>query len=406
MGGEDGVRTGLDIGREGGSTEAPPPAVICTAADDGFYLGLVALLNSLHLTGHSDLRVVVLDAGLTPEQRRTVEPLATLVTARPDARRASPLVKAETFALPVEGIVLMLDADCIVTGSLDPIFRLASSGKICAARDDLPPGGERRFAEWETLFGLSSPVRSDGTYVNAGAVCFSTHHWPELLSRWAQLTRLLPSGLYLHGPPERSPIWAADQDVFNAILMSEVPASALEVLPPGTMAYAQWPDVRIASLTDAAVYARGRASTFVHFSLHPKPWGSRGWKRVGREPLLPLFARCLLGDDLAIRVDPSIVPWWLHPERQPDLLRRVVAPGNAVGYRLNRIVWGGYDKLPEGCRMALRELRGRKVATMPPISSRARESAATGDTRGGHSSRQSQATGKDGPSMASHRSSY
>ena len=339
-------------------------AVICTAADAGFYLGLAALVNSLHLTGHADVSVVCVDGGLTHGQRATLEPFVTFVPAPRAATRGTMLVKADVAALGVEGVVLVIDADCIVTGSLRPIFQLAASGRVCAARDDAPAGSERRFAEWESLFALRSSVRDDGTYVNTGAVCVSTEHWPELLPRWAQITRWLPRGHYLRGQSDTNPIWAADQDVLNAILMSELPASALAVLPRGTMAYAQWRDARITSMQDVGASVGGRESTFVHFSLAPKPWTTVGWKRVGREPLLPLLARCLVGEDLPVRVDSAEVPWWLTPGATADARRTIVAARNAVSHTVSAALWGAYGRLPAPSQHVLRSIRGREVATM------------------------------------------
>ena len=173
--------------------------VICTLADARFYLGLVALLNSLHLTGHSDVPVVVLDGGLTPDQRATVEPFATLKHRPHGAKTVTALAKVDVASLELPGVVLVIDADCIVTGSLRDVFRLAAAGRICAVRDDAAPGFERRFEDWERLFELRSQVRQGGTYVNAGALCLSNDHWPHLLSRWAEITQRLPPGRYLQG---------------------------------------------------------------------------------------------------------------------------------------------------------------------------------------------------------------
>jgi hypothetical protein len=339
-------------------------AVICTLADARFYLGLVALLNSLHLTGHSDVPVVVLDGGLTPDQRATVEPFVTLKRRPHGAKTVTALAKVDVASLELPGVVFVIDADCIVTGSLRDIFRLAAAGRICAVRDDAAPGSERRFEEWERLFALRSQVRRGGTYVNAGALCLSNDHWPHLLSRWAEITERLPPGRYVQGRSDTNPIWAADQDVLNAILMSEVPASALEVLPSGTMAYAQSRDARVSDLDTLNVTAMGRASTIAHFSLGPKPWSPGGWKRVGREPLLPLFTRCLVGQGLPLRPDPASVPWWLRSSTAADAFRGAVGVRNDVSQLVFRLLWDVYDNLPEPSRARLRKLRARDVPTI------------------------------------------
>jgi hypothetical protein len=294
-----------------------------------------------------------------------------------DARHGTPLAKADVASLGLSGVACIIDADCIVTGSLRDMFRRAASGRICAVRDDLPPGRDRSFGDWEWLLGLSSPVRPGETYVNAGMLCLSTEHWPNLLGRWAEVTRRLPVGRYVQGRSDLNPIWAADQDVLNAILMSEVPPSALDVLPEGTMAYAQRRNTRIVDIEKLRVTTMGRASTVAHFSLGPKPWAPGGWRRVGVEPLLPLFTRCLLGDDLAVRPSPITVPWWLRSSPGVDALRPAVGVGNRASSAVRGAAWRAYDRLPPRTQARLRRLRGREI---PRISTVGRSDSAPATT--------------------------
>ena len=154
--------------------EGAQSAVIVTMADPNFYLGLVALLNSLHLTCNADLPVVVLDAGLTPQQRESIGSFATFEPLVSDGRPITIVDKTRVGELGLSGVVLLIDADCIVTAPLDDLVRRAAAGRICAPRDDLPFGYERHFPEWEQLFGLRAAVREDGVYVNAGTLCLST----------------------------------------------------------------------------------------------------------------------------------------------------------------------------------------------------------------------------------------
>jgi hypothetical protein len=363
--GREETRTSVAAGSELDARKADPmDVVICTMADARFYLGLVALINSLRLTGHGDVPVVVLDGGLTDDQRLSLEPLATVAPLPHDARYGTPLAKADVASLGLSGVILVVDADCIVTGSLRDIFRRAASGRICAVRDDRPGKHERRFDDWEWMFGLSRAVREDVTYVNAGMICVSDDRWPNLLPRWAEVTRLLPAGRYVQGRPDLNPIWAGDQDALNAILMSEIPSTALDVLPPGTMAYAQWRDTRVVDLETLRVTARGTASTVAHFSLGPKPWARDGWKRVGVEALLPLYTRCLLGEGLAIRPDPASVPWWLKADSGTGTIRLAAGVRNRAAAVAGSIAWGAYDRLPAQAQTRLRKVRGRDVPRM------------------------------------------
>ena len=158
------------------------------------------------------------------------------------------------------------------------------------------------------------------------------------------------------------PISRGDQDVLNALLWSETPSSALDVLPIGAMAYAQWRDSRIVDIDTLRVSARGQASTLAHFSLGPKPWADGGWKRIGLEPLLPLVGRCLLGDGLVVRPDPESVPWWLHAEATMGARHAGVGALNRVRHAGSRAAWAAYDALPESIQAPLRRMCGREMA--------------------------------------------
>ena len=51
-------------------------------ADQRYFPGAVALVNSIRLVGHRE-PIVLLDCGLTPAQRRLLEPEVELVTRPP-----------------------------------------------------------------------------------------------------------------------------------------------------------------------------------------------------------------------------------------------------------------------------------------------------------------------------------
>jgi hypothetical protein len=95
-----------------------------TVADHGFFLGAVALLNSLRLTRNAG-RVVVLDAGLTPEERDVLADHATVVTPPRRITGNPVLMKPYAHFLEPSGIVVVIDSDIIVTGSLDVAVALA-----------------------------------------------------------------------------------------------------------------------------------------------------------------------------------------------------------------------------------------------------------------------------------------
>ena len=154
-----------------------------TVSTHRFFLGTVALLNSLRLTGNAG-ELVVLDAGLAPDERELLSARATVFTP-PNAADVHPVVM-KTFAhlLQPSGTVVVIDSDMIVTGSLDHVLSPAHTGRICAY-PDVPAVRSRWFPEWETTLRLRSPLRRD-VYVNSGFVAFSTDHWPHLLERWRE----------------------------------------------------------------------------------------------------------------------------------------------------------------------------------------------------------------------------
>ena len=97
-------------------------ATFYTIADAGFFPGLVALLNSLRLTGNSG-ELVVLDRGLTTAQRGLLEGQVSLVEL-PEAPAGSPiLLKPYPGVVGASGTIVLIDSDMIVTRSLAEIAR-------------------------------------------------------------------------------------------------------------------------------------------------------------------------------------------------------------------------------------------------------------------------------------------
>ena len=144
-----------------------PSTRFFTITDSRFFIGTVALLNSIRLTGHVG-EFVVLDRGLTEDQRELLAPHAVLFEL-PDEIEDPYLVKPFPALAPFDGIVVLVDSDIVVTDSLEPILAAASTGKICVFPD--PPGDYWRwFPEWRDIFELTAPLRRE-PYMNAGLPC-------------------------------------------------------------------------------------------------------------------------------------------------------------------------------------------------------------------------------------------
>ena len=280
-----------------------------TIGDSGYFLGVVALLNSLRLTGNT-MPLAVLDLGLTPDQRRLLEPHCDL-ESRP--RSCYPyLQKPEILQRASASVAVYLDSDIIVTGSLDDALREAASGQLVACADGLP---DRWFAEWADEFALRAPLRRE-VYLSSGFVAFSPERMPELVSRWSALCVALGDrklGLDARGPDD--PLWFGDQDALNAILMSEIPPG--RVVRRAEMAF-DLPgraETRVVGVEALRCERRGTPVRFLHSIGHPKPWQPRArwdWRPNAYTRCLP---RTLVGPDLALRVPEAMVPSWLRDGR-------------------------------------------------------------------------------------------
>jgi hypothetical protein len=284
-------------------------ATFYTIADAGFFPGLVALLNSLRLTGNAG-ELVALDRGLTSAQRELVEGHVSLVDL-PEAPAGSPLLlKPYPGVVGASGTIVLVDSDMIVTRSLAEIAALAGDGRICAFPDPLPHRG-RWFADWEHLLELRAPLRRR-TYLNSGFLALSTDHWPDLLGRWWELCGRAPRE-QVFGRFEQ-PFWAGDQDVLNAILASEVPEEALAELPAEGEAYPE--ELLETVVVDERTLRcefRGQPVSILHYALSPKAWERKALVRLRDDAYVRLLPRLLFRDDVAVRLEPKSVPLWLRP---------------------------------------------------------------------------------------------
>jgi hypothetical protein len=311
-----------------------------TVSTHRFFVGTVALLNSLRLTGNTG-EFVVLDAGLTQSERQLLAAHAT-VFSPPEGRPIHPVVmKTYAHLSQHSGTVVIIDSDMIVTGSLDHILALAGEGMICAY-PDAPEVRRRWFPEWEKTLRLAAPLRPD-VYVNTGLVAFSTTAWPNLLERWREACESIPPG-EMWG--SHSPFNAPDQDALNALLMSEIPREALALLPDREQLFGGNAKVEDYETLKVA----GHPAKILHLLDSPKQWEPSGWLRLAGMDYARLMRRLLFSSDVTLRLDPSQVPLWLRPGRSGEFALRVLGPGNRA------LVRTAY-RLPEPLRTRLRQAR-------------------------------------------------
>jgi hypothetical protein len=287
-------------------------ATFYTVTDAKFFPGTVALVNSLRLMGH-DETLVVLDNGLTQEQRERLEPHASIVDvpAGADSMAPTTLKPAPYFVRP-HGTVVFIDSDIIVGAPLTPVLELAARGQICLY-PDCPHQRTRWFAEWKELFGLRRTPRRQ-LYLNCGFVAFSAEHWPALLSDWWSACSRIPAERVFTG--DNHPLRCGDQDALNAVLMTEVAPESVTVLPPEEVSNPDGTGCRVHSREALVCVRNGVRLVLMHHWDRPKAWNRSRAGFLRRlalpEPYFRVFPRVAFGPDVALRLAPEEVPWWLR----------------------------------------------------------------------------------------------
>jgi hypothetical protein len=332
-----------------------PAETYFTIADERFFQGAVALLNSLRLTGNRGT-FVVLDRGLNAEQRRLLDGHATVVDLR-DVDLHPFMLKSYIHELQPEGIFFWIDSDMIVTRSLADLAAGAADGHFYLFRDY---NSDRFEPEWQQLFALRSPLRR-ATYLNAGFIAFSHGHGKQLLARWAELCKTIPPDVALQGRVGH-PLWNSDQDALNALLMSEVPRDLVVELPleemPLTGVMHQVEVVDAASLTCSLNGSRPR---ILHYVGAIKPWMPDAWRKVNRDAYTRLLIRSLCASGVEVRLAAEQVPLWLRPGRLGRLSLGALSCVHGPRARLVDLGRGVVHRMPRGLREPILKARGRRL---------------------------------------------
>ena len=293
-------------------TQHPP--VYCAIVDSAYFLGAVALINSLRLTGHTG-EISFLDVGLGERQRAFLEQEARIHRGTDVSGWVSVFAKPVLGLLEPDRVVVMLDNDLIITGSLEPLVDAASEGAIAAVRD---PDPTRWFGEWEEMFSLRAPLRR-GVYANGGCVALSTDRWHEFLVRWFELGQSVAEArakrpfVMLRQDFVSDPVGLNEQDTLNALLMSEVPEGSISLWEHDlTPHWVERDEVRVVDSRTLRCDMKGQAPLFLHCTGQPKPWQPRGWlvRRFGA--FNSLLTRVLTGEDVRLRLPPEQIPPWLR----------------------------------------------------------------------------------------------
>jgi hypothetical protein len=306
-----------------------------TVADAGYFIGAVAMLNSLRLTGNEG-DVVVVDRGLSPEQRAALKPQARILDLTSEDRAKHAYFQRQlVYRYGLEGILVFIDSDMLITNDLSPIVEQAAAGKVVVYPNH-PSGWERFFPEWAEVFELEAPLRRQ-RYANAGLVAFSTEHWPTLLARWERACAHIDPARIFDGNWHQ-PFWAGDQDALNALLMSEIPPDSIaEGDQAETLLFDSVNDGTIEDERTLRLTYRDVPVRFIHYGLSPKAWQPQGWRRIREDDTYALLLpRVLFGDDVAVPLRRTRVPLWVRPGAVGRMALVGIGSAHTVGSMIAR----------------------------------------------------------------------
>lgn len=305
---------------------SPPVAFYCVC-DARYFLGAVAMINSLRLQGH-DEPVHVLDVGLEPRQRELLAEEALVVGASPTLP-AQLLKTVAPLRHPAE-VRVLIDADMIVTRPLVEPIEQARAGGVVAFCDRQ---ADRHFAEWGELLGLG-PARR-GPYLSSGLVFLGSPTAETVLGLLEQTREAVDYGRTFWGANERDyPFLYADQDLFNAILATRVSAERVGALPARLAATPPYRQLRLRDLANLRCAYDDGIEPFVLHQFVRKPWLEPVYHGIYSR----LFVRLLLGEDVALRVSPAELPLRMRRGLVARANRMLVDGGDLGRYYLGDLL--------------------------------------------------------------------
>jgi hypothetical protein len=284
--------------------------------------------------------VFVLDLGLTAPQRRMLALEATLVDGPPDV----PPWLAKTIA-PLRhpaDVMVLIDADMVVTRSLGDLVERASGGHVVGFEND----SDRFVEQWGELLDLGPIQRR--RYMSSGLVFLGGDEGRAVLELLDDRQRRVDIDRGFYGDRDPGyPFLYPEQDVLNAIIASRPPGRVVTLeakLAPVP------PFKRVRVLDDSSLrcaFKDGTEPYVLHQIIH-KPW----LEPMYHGPYSRLLARLLLGADVAIRVPEAEVPLRMRGGARARLQRRRVNIQDLVR-------WYARDVIPEWVGARWAALRGR-----------------------------------------------
>jgi len=244
--------------------------------------------------------MVLVDAGLTSEQRRLIGDHVTLVPA-PRGVHAIFLTPVGPMDRPAD-VAIVLDADVIVVRPLTPLIDAARSGRLIAFTNN-EPNEDRFFPEWRSILALGPLVRR--SYLNAGQLVIPASLQEKLVRPWAEgQARLDPQRTWLGTANLADPFYFADQDVLNAVVAANLNDDELVSLDHRLAPHPPFAGLRLLDAERLVCnYADGERPFLLHHTL-AKPW-LKATKSNIYSRLLP---RVLLAPDVALRLERKQLP--------------------------------------------------------------------------------------------------
>ncbi len=257
--------------------------------------------------------MVLLDGGLTEEQRGRLAPHVRLVPG-PEGVPPGFLAPYGPVLEPA-AIAIVLDADIIVTRSLAALVEDARRGRLVAVMND-PPNDDRFFPAWRAALSLGELRRRP--YVNAGQLVIPAAIGARIYDPWMSGQGAIgtePSGdgtrpsryfrrTFVQSANLDDPFYFVDQDVLNAVLAAELEDDELVILEHRL---APHPPFKGLELVDEASlvcrFADGAEPFLLHHTMG-KPW----LEATAANVYSRLVSRLLLGPDVAVRLESHELP--------------------------------------------------------------------------------------------------
>ncbi len=295
-----------------------------TISDENHFLGVVALLNSLRLCGHTE-PLVVTDVGLADRQREILEPHVELFSPH---WRSGEVIDFLRYQAPLRdrcGHSVIIDADVIVLRSLVSLLELSDRATIVAATDGRP---DRFYPEWGALLGLGvAPLPH--IYVNSGFVVYPAEPGLEVIALVSSRAHLVHKDRTLRGAGVSSdPFYYSEQDVLNGVMACR-PPSELTALPHGDVPHPPFRGIEIVDPASLTVSTPDGHRPYAMHHVLAKPW----LVATPENAYSRLLPRLLLADDVTIALPSSDVPRRFR-SGLPGLLAREFANASARAYTL------------------------------------------------------------------------